>query len=275
LKLAKQAFHDVGGRKGCTEGTRTDILSAIMTWAESVSPESPAGYWMCGMAGTGKSTIAKSVCLMLEEKGLLGGAFFCSGQIQECKDYHNIIPTLAYQLALYSKDSPKITQAIEKVLVQDPNIASQNPQLQLEQLLVPSISMRDVSAQNPVVVVIDALDECEGISQVLEYLIPAIRQQKIPGLKFFLTSRPEHHISKYLDLQRLKQEMLLVQNFYLHDVERSIVKKDIATFLEHELKDMDIQQDKLDILVEQSGVLFIYAATVVKYVKGHRKQAKS
>ncbi|KAF5357509.1 hypothetical protein D9758_012498 [Tetrapyrgos nigripes] len=273
LRPARQAFHDVGAKKGCIEGTRTEVLHNIMTWAEGSSPESPAGYWMCGMAGTGKSTIAKSLCMMLEEKGLLGGAFFCSRQIEECKNYCNVIPTIAYQLALYSNNSPTFIQAIEKVLKQNPDIASKDPQIQIKQLLIDS--WKNPPAPNPMVVVIDVLDECEGISQMLGYLVPAIKEKRMPGLKFFLTSRPEHHISKHFNMQRLEEELLFIQDFCLHDVERSIVKKDIATFLGHELKDMGIQKDKLDVLVGKSGVLFIYAATVVKYVTGGGKRAKS
>jgi hypothetical protein len=225
------------------------------------------------MAGTGKSTIAKSVCSMLKEKGLLGGAFFCSRQIEECKKCCNIIPTIAYQLAIYYRNSTGFTQVIEKVLNEDPDIASKDSQIQVEQLLVDS--WKKAPAQNPVVVVIDALDECVGIAQMLKYLIPAIKQQKMPGLKFFITSRPEQHITEHFNLEKMVGAELMIQHFYLHNVEKSIVKEDISKFLQHGLREIYIPKDKIEILVEQSGTLFIYAATVVKYVTGGGRRAKS
>ncbi|KIK59415.1 hypothetical protein GYMLUDRAFT_111311, partial [Collybiopsis luxurians FD-317 M1] len=78
----------------CMEGTRKEILAGIEKWASD--SDTPLGYWICGMAGTGKSTIAKSMCLRLEDQHVLAGSFFCSQQIPECRDYHFIIPTLAY-----------------------------------------------------------------------------------------------------------------------------------------------------------------------------------
>ncbi|KAF5373835.1 hypothetical protein D9758_000999 [Tetrapyrgos nigripes] len=235
-----------------------------------------AGYWMCGMAGTGKSTIAQTVCLQLKRKGLLGGEFFCSRQIEECHDYHKVIPTIAYQLASCNAE---YQQALCDVLNEDLQLAFKEPQYQVTKLLIDPWKNAVKGKKSTFlasVIVIDALDECRDISLVLEFIVPAIKKQELPGLKFFLTSRPEQHIKKHFDLDTIQQEGLYVQRFYLHNVEKSIVKKDISLFLESGLIELGISKDKLDILVERSGALFIYAATLVKYLTsgGHRASSR-
>ncbi|KAF5367679.1 hypothetical protein D9758_009911 [Tetrapyrgos nigripes] len=248
LSPAKKAFHDVGARNVCIEGTRMDILQSIISWAENTSPDAPAGYWMCGMAGTGKSTIAKS--------------------IGECKDYHRVIPTVAYQLAQYSRD---YAQAIRKILNLEPNIALKEPDSQLKKVL--TNLWTGAPSSHSLVVVIDALDECENISWVLKHLIPAIRDENIPGLKFFLTSRPEH-IKVHFDFDMMQQEKQTLQHFYLHNIQKSVVRDDISIFLQQSLSQMSISKDKMERLLEQSGVLFIYAATIIKYITGSGLRAQ-
>ncbi|THV00075.1 hypothetical protein K435DRAFT_657710, partial [Dendrothele bispora CBS 962.96] len=162
LKNSEQAPHDVGPDKTpCTDGTRVTILNEIMEWVQdSDSPNASLGYWMCGMAGTGKSTIAKSLCLMLEEQQLLAGSFFCSRQIPECREYHRIIPTIAYQLAYYSST---FGESLEKVLEEDQNIALKEPSIQVKKLLIHPweavVETKRFEGHVPVIV-IDALDEC-------------------------------------------------------------------------------------------------------------------
>ncbi|KAF5354577.1 hypothetical protein D9758_011238 [Tetrapyrgos nigripes] len=270
LDYTRAAFHDVGKRSTCTEGTRAEILQNIMNWAEDTSPDTPAGYWMCGMAGTGKSTIAKSMCLMLEKKGLLAGAFFCSRQIKECKDYHKVIPTITYQLARYSASYAIATREVLNI---DPDIAFKEPNSQISKLLINS--WKSATSSYTPVVVIDALDECENISLVLKHFIPAIRNQEIPGLKLFLTSRPEQHIQDHFNVDTMQQERQTLQHFYLHNVQKSIVRDDISIFFQEGLSEMSISKGKMDMLVESSGVLFIYAATIVKYLTGGRQRAQS
>ncbi|KAF5344466.1 hypothetical protein D9758_014162 [Tetrapyrgos nigripes] len=275
LNPSTSALHEVGQRAECIEGTRKEILDNIMNWAGDGSSTTMTGYWMCGMAGTGKSTIAQSVCLGLKRKGLLGGEFFCSRQIEECHDYHKVIPTIAYQLA---SRNAKYQQALCDVLNEDLQLASKEPQYQVTKLLIDPWKRVVSRGESPFlapVIVIDALDECKDISLVLEFIVPAIKKQELPGLKFFLTSCPEQHIKKHFDLDAIQQERLYVQKFYLHNVEKSIVRKDISLFLEKGLIGLGISKDKLDILVERSGALFIYAATLVKYLAGGGHRASS
>jgi hypothetical protein len=65
-------------RNPCTLGTRKKILQDLMAWAEDSSDQRI--YWMNGMAGTGKTTIAYSLCqellLVLERKQQITATYF-------------------------------------------------------------------------------------------------------------------------------------------------------------------------------------------------------
>ncbi|THU89208.1 WD40 repeat-like protein [Dendrothele bispora CBS 962.96] len=279
LKNSEQAPHDVGPDKTpCTGGTRIAILNEIMKWVQNSSPNASLGYWMCGMAGTGKSTIAKSLCLMLEEQELLAGSFFCSWQIPECREYHHIIPTIAYQLACYSYT---FGDTLQKVLEEDQNIALKEPSIQVKKLLIQPwgavMKTKRFGGHVPVIV-IDALDECEKISQVLKAIVPAIQDKQLLGLKFFFTSRPGKDVSSHLQIESETSCSREIKNFYLHNVEESLVQDDIKKFLQYELKDElqnhQITEKQIQDLVKISGKLFIYAATTVKYIKGAEEWQK-
>ncbi|KAH6892830.1 hypothetical protein BKA70DRAFT_837714 [Coprinopsis sp. MPI-PUGE-AT-0042] len=69
----------------CTPGTRITIPQAILRCATDTSPGGERVFWLSGQAGSGKSTIAYTICQQLDflvgdanTKTILGGSFFCS-----------------------------------------------------------------------------------------------------------------------------------------------------------------------------------------------------
>ncbi|THU81949.1 hypothetical protein K435DRAFT_935152, partial [Dendrothele bispora CBS 962.96] len=192
---------------------------------------------------------------------MLAASFFCSRQIPECRDQSKIIPTIVYQMAQFS---PIFGRELVTILQGDPDKISRPPSEQLEMLLVePWMKVVRSGAMHSYasVIIIDALDECENIESVLSALIPAIQNQRIPGLKFLFTSRPENHIYKHLNAPNPLPAESQVEKMYLHNVEESVVQEDIAKYLLDKLNDLGIAQSDMKKLVESSGKLFIYAAT--------------
>ncbi|KIK66270.1 hypothetical protein GYMLUDRAFT_157970, partial [Collybiopsis luxurians FD-317 M1] len=168
MPYASQAFFDTdvgiqNARRFCNPGTRTQILEDIEEWATPSNPFNPfkaSGYWISGMAGTGKSTIAMSICQKLKAKGILAGSFFCSRQIPECRDYKLIIPTLSWQLA---ESSRAFADALNTALSQRLNLATKKPAEQVKYLLIePWKKVSDIFQREQCVpvFVLDALDEC-------------------------------------------------------------------------------------------------------------------
>ncbi|KAF8594417.1 hypothetical protein BDV93DRAFT_166894, partial [Ceratobasidium sp. AG-I] len=245
-------------RNGCMQGTRVEVLDKLKAWAENSKSENI--YWLNGMAGTGKTTIAYSFCDQLKNSLALAASFFCSRQVKECRDVNLILPTLAYQLARFSRPfQHHLSKAIEK----DPDIHTRKIPEQFQKLIVEPLLKAKDTIPLDLVVVIDALDECDnkgGVCQILEVLLSHSTQ--LP-LKFFATSRPEPRI---LDQMKDGPNRNVPARLYLHDIERSIVSEDIRTYLK--LKVKGLSDDNLEALVQQSGVLFIYAATVTLYISG-------
>lgn len=177
-------------RNACTKNTREIILAGLVTWA--AEPKNKKIYWLSGMAGTGKTTIAYSFSEILDQIGMLGGTFFCSRSQDECRNVDRIFPTIAYELA---RRFPSVRHALLEVLKRDPDSGTRRMELQFLDLIVSPVKVatEDLTKRS-VVVVIDALDECADQSKVEMML--SIISQHLPHLpiKFLVTSRPERHI---------------------------------------------------------------------------------
>ena len=85
----------------CLEGTRVQILKEINDWIGSDDPNTPRVFWMNGMAGLGKSTIARTIAESAEKRGILGASFFFSRNNEELRNPRLVIPTLVHQLAFF------------------------------------------------------------------------------------------------------------------------------------------------------------------------------
>jgi hypothetical protein len=157
-----------------------------MLWAKN--PRDQNVFWLNGLAGTGKSTIAQSFSEAIGAEGVLGASFFCSRDYLDRRELKNIFPTLAHQLACrYPHFRSHIVTSIKK----DPTLAHTSLISQLENLLVNPLSTENVSC----VIVIDALDECiddQPASAILSVLGRFAKQ--LPLVKFFITGRPEPRI---------------------------------------------------------------------------------
>ncbi|EMD36503.1 hypothetical protein CERSUDRAFT_95801 [Gelatoporia subvermispora B] len=272
LRRVQGAGIDAQAGEACMENTRVDLLEDIGVWSRD--PDVARIFWLSGMAGTGKSAIARSVCRKLRETGVLGASFFCSRGTRD--DVSCIIPTLAESLA---RQNVAYMLALLDILRDDPDIGHHTVQTQVEKLL--QKPLRDAFGDSPpiLVLVIDAMDECsdaKATRSMLSALIPRSRQ--IP-IKFFLTSRPERHIqSQFKSAQQDTYDTLR-----LHDIEQSIVEADIRIYCttrfrriraSHGLHEPSypfpigwpFNQD-IETVTKQAGKLFIYAFTAINYVE--------
>ncbi|KAJ1300927.1 hypothetical protein OPQ81_003353 [Rhizoctonia solani] len=239
------------GRRSCTENTRTQILNDSIAWADD--PNGAKIYWMNGMAGTGKTTIAYSLCERLEAAGQLAASFFCTRTTRDCSEAKHIIPTISYQLA---RRSAPFRDSLCQVLDKDPDVGTLNITSQFQSLLAkPLIESRELMARN-LVIVIDALDECSD-PHTVKIVLDTLFLHAVDFSESSESDRPNSII-------------------YLHEIEKSLVQADIELYLKDELKDMlpshcaDIEE-----LAEQAGNLFIYAATAVRYIQPRGKAVNS
>ncbi|KAG8688348.1 hypothetical protein FRC11_005588, partial [Ceratobasidium sp. 423] len=245
-------------RRTCTENTRTQILEESMAWSED--PNVAKIYWMNGMAGTGKTTIACTLSAALDARKQLAASFFCTRTSPECRDAKRMVPTIAYQFA---RRSTPFRSALCKALEDDPDISSRSIPSQFDLLLTrPLMKVKDKLPDN-LVVVIDALDECSDPHVVESFLGLLFRSIADLPIKFYVTSRPEPAIRNRMMSESERSRSIL----YLHEIEKSLVQADIELYLKEELEFMSPAVPDIRRLAEHAGNLFIYAATAVRYIR--------
>ena len=253
-------------RNPCLENTRKAILDVLQVWANDKT--TPKVYWLNGMAGTGKTTIAYSFSEILREKGSLGGTFFSSHLWVDTSNVHCIIPTISLQLAKYL---PSLSPLILEVVEANPDYSSWMIGKQFQDLIVKPLTAayRDIREVVVVpVIVLDALDECSDQSLVAELLSVILKHSRSLPVKFFITSCPGIRLKESFPIPWAPS------HFILHEVEKEAVKADIEHYIKTSLLDGQIwlnrlerpSQAELERLVDMSGTLFIYAATVCKYI---------
>ncbi|KAG8785035.1 hypothetical protein FRC12_018054 [Ceratobasidium sp. 428] len=242
-------------RDECTPDTRVQVLEQFKVWRDD--DEGERIYWLNGMAGTGKTTLSYTLCKQLEEDSRLAANFFCSRQLPTCRDARLILPTIAYQLANFSYP---FRYALSRVLEQSPDVHTRRISEQFTKLLFKPLQEVRRSIPDNLVIVLEALDECDSPGEILDALLDYTSDLPI---RFFLTSRPEPEIRERMYLRTGDREN---SELHLHNLDKSIVEGDIRRYLQDGLKRIDISEEDLKTLTDRSGVLFIYAATVVRYV---------
>jgi hypothetical protein len=263
----------------CLPNTRIKLLEEIKTWAND--HEGKSIFWLSGMAGTGKSTIARTIAQSFADCGQLGASFFFKKGEGDRGNASRFFTTIAVELMAHEPDMiPSIRTALDK----DPALSQKALKHQFEKLILqPLLGIQQASSQAPArIVLIDALDECEkeqDIRTILQLLARTKDIRPMP-LRIFVTSRPELHIR--LGFEEMPNGAY--QDLILHEVQRSTIEHDIQLFLEHELgviqKERMLSSDwpaapDIQALVELAVPLFIYTATVCRYVgtKGSNPKA--
>ena len=97
MRHTPDAGYRCGNRRGCLKGTRKEVLFQIEQWL--MNKQDRRIFWLNGLAGTGKSTIAQTFAEINFADGKLGASFFCSRDSEDRSNLQAIFPTLAFQLA--------------------------------------------------------------------------------------------------------------------------------------------------------------------------------
>ncbi len=178
----------------CMGGTRESILDGIITWVTNGSGSSNI-YWIYGLPGIGKTSLAHSICQTLDEQNQLVGAFFCQRDDPNSSEPRNIIPTLIYKLAGIS---PNFRRIVAERLRSNQNLTAESMKDTL--FLDFILSMPAQPNEHPLAFVIDALDEC-GNSKSRPDVLKALADAAAlaPWLKIIITSRPEADIERFFD----------------------------------------------------------------------------
>ncbi|KAJ5020844.1 hypothetical protein J3E73DRAFT_435232 [Bipolaris maydis] len=229
---------------GCLPDTRVDLLQEIHSWADG--QDERCIFWLSGLAGTGKSTIARTVAHSYYTNQRLAASFFFSRGGGDVSHADMFVTSIAAQLA---DNIPASRCHIREAIAERSSIARQSLRDQWHHLILcPLSKLREA---RPYILVVDALDECDNDSniQIIVQLLADVRPS-LTGvrLRVLLTSRPEvpirHGFGQMADSKH--------KDVVLHTLSPSVVDHDIGS----------------------ACGLFIWAATAFRFIQEGGQFAK-
>ena len=263
-QLLSPTITDAFDRPVCLPETRTQIRTKIIEWVFSDTKQNI--FWLHGVAGSGKSTVATTVAGYFRELSRLGCfIFFERGK----SDPSSVIRTVAYRLALFDSS---IGSSILSRIETTEDIATAPAADQFKLLLAGPLHESAAFLTGPVVIILDGLDEC-GTSETRKSLMKLFRKDfgDLPNsFRFLVTSRREPDID-----QALLSQMESVYMVGL-DHTSSASERDVISYLRIGMnaavrEKVRVPDDwpwdrNMELLGRRACGLFIWAATVIKLV---------
>ncbi|GAM91406.1 hypothetical protein ANO11243_094560 [Dothideomycetidae sp. 11243] len=246
----------------CMEGTRTELIAELDHWLGD--PDSKRTFWLCGMAGTGKSALSRTFAAKLIARQSAGeclvATFFFKRGAGDRANAGRLFPTMASQLADLD---PTMRTLVAKAMAAQPGLSEASLSEQFQKLLVGPLEGMANSLLAPltIILVIDALDECNSEDDV----------KTIVPLLMLLTQRDD-------------TDSLTVRVYITSRPEADTITSDISLYLERcfaDIRDSNALsrdwpgKDKMDILIRAASPLFIFAATLTRFVAGCDAEGRS
>jgi hypothetical protein len=281
----------------CLPGTRVKLRREILDWAIGNTDEAASISCIEGMAGTGKSTLARSIAEHVKDAGHIVMSFFFDRDVKDRKDVKKLAGTLARQLA---DVSTVLKRSVSDAFKKDHDISNRSPEDQWKRLIIGPLKDLSESLKNPkehtdsglqpensrpiVFLVIDALDECsaQGV-QILGSALGSIKSISSVSFRVLITSRFRH--------TQVPLDKLGIERYQLEERPEDEVRSDLeilyATELQSIWKDYLTQRKLLDgypvsdsnvaswptqedirRLIDKAGGLFQYAAVACRIIRG-------
>lgn len=247
----------------CMPGTRVQFLAHAKTVI--TTREGASIVWITGMAGTGKTCVASTLCqqLSVDSTVVLAGTFFCSrsaSSIQQA-NIRRIVPTLA---TLLYRAIPACVGPLAAELRKEPELGSKSILVQVQCLLAKPLNTLE-GLDRQIVFVIDALDQCSDHAELVQ-LINALADLKTPvPVKFVFTARP---------VATIRQSPVWDPNlpsFLQLSTTDPQSKADIHLFIQKTFENSPrrtswFTPDDLNALATLADGLFVFAAATVNYI---------
>ncbi|KZP15997.1 hypothetical protein FIBSPDRAFT_794912, partial [Athelia psychrophila] len=265
LKVLDPAKMNAADRPMCLPGTRQDRQKEIIEWL--MTPSDQNVLWLHGGAGLGKSTLSTTIAEYFRGLQRRGAFLFFDRNTPIESSPSRVICTLAYQLAEHDEG---VRSAVSAAIEQDPQLATAPLITQFKSLLCEPLSAASTCVAGPIIIVIDALDECGDTKsrRLLLNLLSSPDFAKLPSqFRFLITSRSEHDIKGALHACE-----------HVNTVDYSKASdKDMMLYIQHEMKEIYTRRRYIDELpadwpgekeirrlVQYADGFFIWAATTMK-----------
>ncbi|KAL5480348.1 hypothetical protein ACEPAI_1618 [Sanghuangporus weigelae] len=249
-------------RPTCLPNTRVEVRQKIIDWIFSGARRNI--FWLHGVAGSGKSAVSTTIAQHFRDMSRLGAfLFFETGKSESS----SVIRTIAYSLAMLDST---IGGNILGELEEDKEIITASPGDQFRKLLLKPL-LNAGGFCGPIVIVLDALDEC-GTPDTRRGLLDLLQKEfpKLPGtFRFLITSRRAADIDK-----AFSSYPETVYSIEL-DHTSSASQQDVLSYLNVEMRRIvghDVPNDwdwdeKLSLLGNAAGGLFAWASRAVSLVR--------
>ncbi|KAF8337928.1 uncharacterized protein EI90DRAFT_3118383 [Cantharellus anzutake] len=261
------AYHDP--TKACLEGTRRYLIEHIMRWCHNMDDSTKRVMLLTAVAGAGKTSVAHSVAEECTQEGILLSIFFFRVGEQTRPDH--LFSGIAKSLA---KHDPDCRASIISALQKDPNLSTATFTEQFKKLVAKPI--KTSPSDRPMVIIIDALDECNSEDKVFEHLADILRKE-VPSLpsniKFLVTSRQFGLVDRFFSLNYPIERLSInisddanVQDcgIYVRAQLRELM--DVHPNLKEELEGED-EDEMARHITGRAGGLFIWISTIFHYMK--------
>ena len=244
-------------KERCMPGTREDVLTCIKTWLDDLNE--PNIFWLSGSPGSGKTTIASTVVADIH---CFSGQFFFCHHEAELRDPDNLWRRIALDLCLGSNDLRKlITQALE---TQKANIRGLDISMQFEHLIAKPLQQVFGTSMKPLLIVVDALDECDSYEKLLPSLVCWSQLSK--SLKLLVTSRHYHKIQSRLRTVSVHHNLNTGHEVSAQTSD-DLEKYFVARFSEATgLLPQWLGSAKVSFLVRKAAGLFVWAKSAIDFI---------
>ncbi|KAL1663069.1 hypothetical protein GGF50DRAFT_116422 [Schizophyllum commune] len=250
---------EAASTKACLPDTRVMLLETIMNWV--FDPDGFRCFCLYGTAGQGKSAVAHSVARQLAEMGV-AAPFFAFDRNNRERVASQLLPTVARKLAYVDQHQLEQLRKLRADQLETMDIPDQCERLLLS-------CLRDYLVLTPIVIIIDALDECPNDNlddqRDRDALLKALRTCLLDSglhdnVRVLITTRLDPDIER-----ALVKDCSMTQSTRLYSIETTVeTEADIRKFVALKLKATKDAACYVDIVTEAAQTHFECAAVLCR-----------
>lgn len=275
MRYAPEAHHSLGDTEICLPGTRVEVVNAIVHWAARAAlPVASGGWqpvlnpdarvlWICGLYGSGKSTVLRTVAARLKELGRLGAFYGFKDATQGTTNPSTLFSTIARDLA--DRDYLRKKCLVESIKDDASIQTATDCRVQFQHFIVAPWS--NLPSVGETLLAIDGFDESD--TAIVRHELLSILTERVRDLpsnfRVIITSRYEHDVQAALKMR----DPEVVELLHLEDIPEASTLQDVQTFVYknlergHELTALNTEKKQLALNAQQS---FQWASTACHFI---------
>ncbi|KAJ7488280.1 hypothetical protein FB451DRAFT_1553709 [Mycena latifolia] len=255
---------------GCLEGTRESVFEQIDLWL--TDSKSRNILWIKGFPGSGKTCISSSLVEKWADSSRFGSSFFFERDGGVFTAPSTLLRTIACALCRHPAFMDALVADLETRMIDFSTTTIQQQSIQLVEKPLQSL-LNQLREGDRLVVIVDALDECGGLGPSRlhdrQNVLAAIARWAAlsPLLRLVVTSRDEAQISEVLTPISNPLDLKLTSRQASRDIE-IFLKFEFQRIARAYFLNPDVwpTQDEIRVLTKKARGLFVWAATLLKFV---------